>query len=95
MPIRNKVAGQPRGIADRADNCLLLTKPITPLRPASTRTQLLLKIEQGLLAHADKALSRPLEIDDNPKHHLDCQRHNADCEGLPDSIKDFAGATFL
>ena len=31
-----------------------------------TRTQLLLKIDQRLLAHADKALPRPVEIDDDP-----------------------------
>lgn len=59
-----------------------------------TRTQLLLKIEQGLLAHADKALSRPLEIDDNPKHHRDGQRH-PDCEGLPDSLKTSRAPLFF
>ena len=66
-----------------------------PAQRSSTRIQLHLKIDQRLLAHADKALSRPLEIDDNPKHHRDCQRHHADCEGLPDSLKTSRALLFL
>jgi hypothetical protein len=38
-----------------------------------TRTQLLLKIEQGLLAHTDEALARPVEIDDDRQHQRDRQ----------------------
>jgi hypothetical protein len=34
----------------------------------STRMQVLLEIEQGLLAHADEAFTRPLDIDDDGQH---------------------------
>jgi hypothetical protein len=38
----------------------------------STRMQLLLEIEHGLLAHTDKALLWPVEIDDDRHHQRDC-----------------------
>jgi hypothetical protein len=35
---------------------------------SSTLLQLLLEVEQRLLAHADKALTRPVEIDDDRQY---------------------------
>ena len=54
-------------------------------RLPSTRVQLLLEIEQGLLAHADETLTRPVEIDDDRQHQRDRQRQHANREELPES----------
>ena len=51
----------------------------------SPRTQLLLEIEQGLLAHADEAFTRPVDIDDDRQYQRDRYRHQAYREGLPES----------
>jgi hypothetical protein len=39
--------------------------------PRSARMQLFLKIEQGLLAYVDEALTRPVDVDDDRQHQRD------------------------